>query len=254
MVLEFKPARKERILQDVILQIEEAIIKGDLEIGAKLPSERDLQAKFQTSRATIREALRVLEQKGLLTIRKGSSGGSFVDQQSGAKIGESLELLIRLGEVTLTQLFDFRSNIEAMAFEAAVHKATEFNIKKIKKKFFRLEKAYEKRKNNLDEFFNIELKMHEDVLELSQNPLYQWVLGTIIATTWKIMHLLPHTEDAMEESLLDWRDIIEAMENKNSQKASTVIRSHLLSYYRIYQKYLVDNNLSDQTVAQAIEK
>lgn len=252
-MLEFKPARKERILQDVISQIEEAIIKGDLEIGTKLPSERDLQAKFEASRATIREALRVLEQKGLLTIKKGSSGGSFVDQQSGAKIGESLELLIRLGEVTLTQLFEFRSNIEAMAFEAAVHKATELNIKKIKEKFISLEKAYKKRKSNLDDFFNIELKMHEEVIELSKNPLYQWVLGTIIDTTWKIMHVLPHTETAMESSLLDWRDIIDAIENRNTQKASTVIRSHLLSYYRIYQQYLKDEQLHDHTVAQALK-
>lgn len=253
-MLEFKPAQNIRVFQDVILQIEEAIINGDLGVGAKLPPERELQEKFQTSRATIREALRVLEQKGLLSIKKGSAGGAFVDQKSGAKIGESLELLIRLGEVTLTQLFEFRSNIEAMAFESAVYKATDLNIKKMKKKFLKLEKAYLERKNDLDYFFKLELKMHEDVLELSDNPLYHWVLGTIIATTWKIMHLLPHTENAMEESLLDWRDIIEAMENKNSQKASTVIRSHLLSYYRIYQKYLKDNNLSDQTVTQVIEK
>jgi GntR family transcriptional regulator, transcriptional repressor for pyruvate dehydrogenase complex len=252
-MLKFKPAQNIRVFQDVILQIEEAIIKGDLGVGAKLPSERELQTKFQTSRATIREALRVLEQKGLLKIKKGSAGGSFVEQTSGAKIGESLELLIRLGEVTLTQLFEFRSNIEAMAFESAVHKATDTDIKKLKKKFIKLEKAYGKRKNHLDIFFKIELELHEDVLALSQNPLYEWVLGTIIATTWKIMHMLPHTENAMESSLLDWRDIIEAIENGNTQKASTVIRSHLLNYYRIYQQYLRDNQLDDQTVAQAIK-
>ena len=88
-MLKFKPAQNIRVFQDVILQIEEAIIKGDLGVGAKLPSERELQTKFQTSRATIREALRVLEQKGLLKIKKGSAGGSFVEQTSGAKIGES---------------------------------------------------------------------------------------------------------------------------------------------------------------------
>jgi DNA-binding FadR family transcriptional regulator len=50
--------------------------------------------------------------------------------------------------VTLTQLFEFRSNIEAMAFESAVHKAKDTDIKILKKKSTKLEKAY--RKNILD--------------------------------------------------------------------------------------------------------
>ncbi len=71
----FQKAKQNRIFQDVVDQIQEAILQGRLKAGNKLPSERELQEIFQTSRGTLREALRVLEQKGLITIKTGVSGG-----------------------------------------------------------------------------------------------------------------------------------------------------------------------------------
>jgi DNA-binding transcriptional regulator YhcF (GntR family) len=60
----FRVAKQNRIFQDVVEQIQEAIIDGHLKVGDRLPAERELKAMLQTSRSTLREALRVLEQKG----------------------------------------------------------------------------------------------------------------------------------------------------------------------------------------------
>ena len=69
----FRKAKQSRIYQDVVEQIQTAILDGEIEAGAKLPSERDLCDLFQTSRGTLREALRILEQKSLIEIRLGVS-------------------------------------------------------------------------------------------------------------------------------------------------------------------------------------
>jgi DNA-binding FadR family transcriptional regulator len=69
----FKRAKQNRVFQDVVDQIQDAILSGKLPPGSKLPAERDLKEMFNTSRGTLREALRVLEQKGLIEIKLGVS-------------------------------------------------------------------------------------------------------------------------------------------------------------------------------------
>ena len=71
----FRAAKQSRIFQDIVDQIQEAILDGRFKAGDMLPSERELKEMFQTSRGTLREALRVLEQKGLIEIKLGVGGG-----------------------------------------------------------------------------------------------------------------------------------------------------------------------------------
>ena len=60
----FQKAKPSRIYQDLVKQIHTAILEGKIKTGDKLPSQRDLGEMFQTSRASVREALRVLEKMG----------------------------------------------------------------------------------------------------------------------------------------------------------------------------------------------
>lgn len=61
----FQAAKQTKIFQDVVEQIQEAILDGRLKAVDMLPAERELKQMFNISRGTLREALRVLEQKGL---------------------------------------------------------------------------------------------------------------------------------------------------------------------------------------------
>lgn len=248
----FRPTGTKSVTQDVIQQIEDAIVRGDLDEGTKLPPERALQEDFQASRTTIREALRVLEQKGLITIRKGKGGGSFVEPKSDLRFGESLDLMIRLGQVTLSQLFEFRSDIEVLVFESALYKATPADIDRLKEIYARMEWVSQNHHGDHQAFFEVEKELHWVMVELSRNPLYGLVLKTITETTWKVMRFLPNSEREMAAALLDWDDIIDALTRGDIHKATTVIRAHHLNYRRVYETYLRDKNLSDRTLAQAM--
>ena len=80
----FSPAQVGRAGEDVALQIEAAILGEKILPGKSLPSERELQAQFQTGRGVIREAIRALKQKGLIEIRKGAPrGGLREEDRSG---------------------------------------------------------------------------------------------------------------------------------------------------------------------------
>ncbi|MBN2123894.1 MAG: FadR family transcriptional regulator, partial [Deltaproteobacteria bacterium] len=110
----FRKAKQNRIFEDVVEQIQEAVLEGRLEPGSKLPSERDLREMFNTSRGTLREALRVLEQKGLISIKTGVTGGAVVNALTTSKVSESLDLLIRYQKVSLSDLAEFREGVEGI--------------------------------------------------------------------------------------------------------------------------------------------
>ncbi|MBW1890645.1 MAG: FadR family transcriptional regulator, partial [Deltaproteobacteria bacterium] len=128
----FHVASQNRIFQDIVGQIQEAILEGRLQTGDTLPSERDLKEMFNTSRGTLREALRVLEQKGLIEIKLGVGGGSVVKAVGVDKISESLALLIRTQRVSLNHLAEFREAVEGIIAAQAAERATPADIKQLK--------------------------------------------------------------------------------------------------------------------------
>src|SRR5829696_4526303 len=75
--------------EQVGLRIEEMITSGQLQIGDRLPSEIEMARQFDVHRSTVREALRVLAQRGLIEMRVGS--GSYVSRVSPAVVAESME-------------------------------------------------------------------------------------------------------------------------------------------------------------------
>ena len=91
----FVQASQNRIYQDIVEQIQSAIFDGSMRPGEKLPPERELVEVFKTSRPTLREALRTLEQKGLIEIRLGVKGGAYVRTPNSELMAENLGVLVR---------------------------------------------------------------------------------------------------------------------------------------------------------------
>jgi GntR family transcriptional repressor for pyruvate dehydrogenase complex len=67
----FRPPARRRLHEDVAEQLRDAILDGRFLAGTKLPPERDLAAEFRVNRTSIREAIKVLEGQGLVSVRQG---------------------------------------------------------------------------------------------------------------------------------------------------------------------------------------
>ena len=74
----FTPVRTRRTFEEAAEQIADKVRTGDLRVGDKLPGERALASQMQISRPTLREAVKVLVEAGLLEVRRGPGGGMFV--------------------------------------------------------------------------------------------------------------------------------------------------------------------------------
>jgi GntR family transcriptional repressor for pyruvate dehydrogenase complex len=122
----FRPLKNKRLSDQIADLIQSKIIEDNLEIGTGLPSEIKMAQAFQVSRSVVREALRILEISGLVTIKKGPTGGIFVSNGYHAPIKRSLNNLVSLGEVTVDHLFEARLLIEPyIAREAALNASNE---------------------------------------------------------------------------------------------------------------------------------
>ncbi len=120
----FSPVRRRRVFEDICEQIRTKLARGDYRPGDKLPTERDLAAELGVGRPAVREALRTLENAGVLMLRKGLRGGAFVRDGDPGTVTQSLQDLINLGHMTLLELMEARRVIVGSVLPLACARGT----------------------------------------------------------------------------------------------------------------------------------
>lgn len=166
-----KAADRRRGSDRVAEQIQNAVSAGTLAVGDRLPNERELGRLFGVSRATIREAVRQLETEGMVEVRRGVTGGTFVSQPNPGRLGLALLALIRFGQATAQDFTEFRSGFEPETAWWAAQRATPADREHL------LAAAQEvaERARTADlpwpEFADGDIRFHEALAEASKNPI-----------------------------------------------------------------------------------
>jgi GntR family transcriptional regulator, transcriptional repressor for pyruvate dehydrogenase complex len=117
-----EPVRNTRIYEEIVRQIRLLITDGHLKSGDRLPPERDLAERFRVSRASVREAMRALESRGLIGIRPGE--GAFVREVSVEALIEPLALVILTQRETIADLYEARRLLEPPIAGLAARRAS----------------------------------------------------------------------------------------------------------------------------------
>lgn len=99
----------------VARQIRNAIIRGELKDGDTLPAESYLIAEFEVSRPTIREAVRILESEGLVTVSRGARGGARISSPNYEMIARAAGITLQAKGVTIGDIYEMRMLIEPPA-------------------------------------------------------------------------------------------------------------------------------------------
>ncbi|MCD6397239.1 MAG: FadR family transcriptional regulator, partial [Spirochaetaceae bacterium] len=123
-----EPIKKRRLSEEVLRKLQSMIIDGTYKTGDQLPSERELSELFQVSRASVREALRVLGTLGFLDSRVGIGGGTFVKKISiDALLNPFSEILGNEKELII-EMFEFRRILETEIARLAALRRTEEDL------------------------------------------------------------------------------------------------------------------------------
>lgn len=224
----FRVAKQNRIFQDVVEQIQEAIICGQLQTGDKLPAQRELKETLQTSRSTLREALRVLEQKGLIEIKRGTGGGAVVKAVSSEQVTESLDLMIKSQKVSLNHLAEFREGVEGDVVALAAEHAQEADIAMLKRLVAEAGVYVQQGVDHVDDFLDADKNLHMAFAKIAENPIYISVLKTIqdnMINYYK--KYLPMGQQELEENLEDLVNIVKAVEGRQPERARKLAKEHV---------------------------
>lgn len=231
----FKKTNQQRIFEDLVAQIEGAILDGRLKAGDRLPAQRELVKKFQTSRASLREALRVLEQKGLLDVRRGVRGGAVVKPPGVAPVAESLGLLVRHRKISLSELAEFREGVEGSVAALTAQRAGPPEIRHLKALLEQAKKDVEAGIAGWESFCQVDNRIHVAIARASGNRVYEFVLRMVHDNIQRFYELHPLKDPAfMQENYQDLCEIVGAIEKQQA----TAVRSLMQSHVRRFSRYM----------------
>ncbi len=233
----FRKARQNRIFQDVVEQVQAAILDGRIKPGEKLPPERELGEMLGTSRGTLREALRVLEQKGLIEIRLGVGGGAIAKGPGGSQITESLDMLIRSQKVSLPDLAEFREGVEGTVAGLAAKRAQPGDVVMLRKLLEAARRCWEAGVDKWPEFVRVDEQIHMALAQVARNPLYAVILKTVHDNIHNYYdRFLPCGKDELNENYRDLSRLVEAVAAGEVENAILLARSHVRRFNRYMEK------------------
>ena len=231
----FEQVRPVRLYERIVEQVEAAVASGELAPGQRLPSERELVTQFGTSRATVREALRVLESNGVVRSRPGDPNGPEILPFSARGLSKQLRRLARAEELTLAQLLVSRMMLDATANRLAAVLRTDEQLSDMEAAIDRMRGALGL---GYDAFSEADLAFHEAVAVASGNTMIQVsnevVRDTVLSViSDKIAHAR-NSKALMRRSLEHHQQVLEAIRAGDGPAAARACVESLYDYYAGY--------------------
>lgn len=222
-----KPARGAPAFRTIASRIEARILAGEMTVGDVLPSETALATQLGFNRSTIREAIRLLEQNGLVG-RRGSGKKLFVTAPQQRDVSQRLRATMILNEVTFHELWEVMAAIEPLAAEAAARKAADTTLARLADNLARTE-AELKRGSDV---VALDIEFHDLVAEAAGNRalrLGREAIGQLFYPAFlQVMNRL----NAGERLLLAHRRIYDAIRRRNEREARDWMDRHIADFKR----------------------
>jgi GntR family transcriptional regulator, transcriptional repressor for pyruvate dehydrogenase complex len=231
--MKLQKIHQKRAFQLVAEQLEEAILSGVFKPGDKLPPERNTIRDLGTSRRSLREAMRVLEQKGLIEIRLGVKGGSFVKRPSTESLSKDLDVLIRFKQVPVQELAEFRLDLEGSIARRAARRADDHDIACLKKIASEAEAALADPDTDFRNYQEIDREYHLALAAAARNQLYASVLRIVHDNMSRYFkkHLDWH-RGRFHDHHKEMIEMIEALKNRDADRAFTLANDHIQEFFR----------------------
>jgi GntR family transcriptional repressor for pyruvate dehydrogenase complex len=232
--------RKKKLADEVIDEIKRMIQSGKLNEGDKLPNQTEFAAQLGVSRTSLREAFNTLCVLGVLEQRQGY--GTIVKSRFSALYADQLSAPFIADEKSTMELLEARQFIEIGAARLAAKNATKELIKKMGVLIDEMAKAGEEQ--DIQKLSDQDIHFHFLIAQATLNRVMIHLLANIRSLMGKFMHeafLVLHDQ---KRYLKDHRDIYEAIKQKNPQKASRVMKKHILDVQKDLQQYyrVIDKN------------
>ena len=212
------PKASERIARDLALHI----VESGLEEGAMLPTEREMCETLGVGRTTLREALRLLETRGVLVIKPGPRGGPEVRRPRGEDFGAALALILQFEQASLADVMAAREALRPMVARLAAERIDDETLRELRETVARLGEHLDD-----DEFFAESGRFHALVAAASGSVVLRVFTESLGAISDGAAAGVRYDHRRREAVARAYERILDALEARDPEAAAEAMRRHV---------------------------
>jgi GntR family transcriptional regulator, transcriptional repressor for pyruvate dehydrogenase complex len=230
----YRTIRTSRLFEQIVKQVEDSILGGQLKPGDQLPAERDLAQHFGVSRTAVREAVKTLSEKGLVEAYSGR--GTFVTDGTSQAIRHSLDRMFKInqqeGSVHLAEL---RQVVEPEIAALAATRIEEQLLCTMREAVAIMDQSL----RDPEAYVEADLDFHLALAEAVGNPLILSLLDSIVGLLREQRSRIFRVEGGPARGQFHHKRILAAVERRDPEKARDAMRAHL-------KQVLADSSVSSK--------
>jgi GntR family transcriptional repressor for pyruvate dehydrogenase complex len=211
--------------EEVVRQIRDMIQRSDLNLGDRLPPERDLAKLLGVSRPTLRAGIRSLVALGVLQSRQGA--GTFVVEagDSPSLDGSSLQMLAALHGFTTGEMFEARLSLEMTIAGLAAERASGDELATISEEITGMFASLDEP----EKFLVHDMNFHQSVAAASGNRILTALMNMVAKILFGVRKKTVKNATDLKESAEMHREIYRAIRERDPIAARKAMRVHLMS-------------------------
>ena len=218
----YKQVRTSRLYEQIVQQIEESIVKGDLKPGDQLPAERELAQKFGVSRTAVREAVKALREKGLVEAYSGR--GTFITDDTTLAVRQSLDLMVKIGQADgFDHLAEVRAILEPEIAALAATRMPDAELATMREAVSTMDGSGQ----DPEAYIEADLDFHLALAEAAANPIILSLLDSIVGILREQRLRIFRVPGGPERGQIYHKRILDAVERRDPEKARQAMREHL---------------------------
>ena len=226
----FTPIESKRTFEEISSKVKALIFEGTLKAGDRLPSEQELAKQFGVGRQSVREALRLLELSGFISVQKGYGGGPIVQDTIAARIRNLYLDAFRMEKITIDEFTTARSVIEKAIINEVIDKADESDIRRLQENLTRAQELTAKKELATDQNFDF----HALLAKASKNRVFIILEKSINAIHRNLRSRSTADFETTHNAVKAHQKLLDAIINKDREKAIKLLEQHVFEVKKSY--------------------
>lgn len=195
--------------------------------GDRLPPEGELSGQFGVGRQTIREAFRILELSGLISVQKGGGGGAIVRNNVLRRTSSLLRDALQMERVSLREYMEARLGLEKVILNAAIDHANKTDIRNLQRNLSECEALVARGENTTE----LNFQFHSLLARASKNAVFVLFDRTINAIHLDVLKRIPPDFKTDESAFRAHTQILDAVMKKDRESALVLLEKHIEAAY-----------------------
>ncbi|MCF2533648.1 FadR/GntR family transcriptional regulator [Yinghuangia soli] len=207
------------------------ILSGTVRPGDRLPNEQAMMAQYGAGRPTVREALRLLEARGLIVLKTGPGGGPIVRRPAKESLSEALTLVLQVEGASFADVSDARMALEPMLARRAAERISEAQVAELEDSIAKL------RANQEDHavFVAQNQRFHSLVAEAAQSVVLDVFVSTLKAIADGVRVGVQYSARKQAAIADAHQAIVDACKARDPDRAEAAMREHLAEAERYWR-------------------